>query len=659
MAGGQTAGHEAKEWRGGNLEGNICTTWCSPQMTATTNTAIKQMKHLLLLTVCNLLSFTLHCTATDPVVDLLSPTSTRPDYITFDKWHCGAGDFDKHLSHQLSESECPARMYEANLCCLAHDLCYVEVDKTQEYCDSAFCFCLNRTLSMPNTNYTLGCSNVAEGFCDIVQIFGAAAHSSAQKGLSATSTTSTTSSTTSTTTTPASSTTTTKVSTTTAASAADIVQFVTHNISLHCYSRELGKCLEDLHKCVISHSNQLADPSSQLSSDPLTSIWPACSDHFCKCASAKPVLNTLGYHKKDKQCESSLQIVCSELQPTRPVDSMHVNIQLWTTNVNYLGNGQSINSVITLLLLALLSMLTLVVLLFLIFKCYRRYKAKRSDGYGISAGAAAEFVSRARRHTLRKEENQEPGYITVVGGDAGLESYLQQSALNLLVLAFLALTLTPLASACCCCCDCCCCCCCCPCCCCCGGGGRKKRDLGTVLGVNGQKTTAIAPGSGRPAVDCNRACPAGELTIQGQQKHCEQKPSPNQQDGCLLNKRNKRQLRMANVFRRKSLPTCMLLILLVFFVNSFIVSPVDPLLLKRSVDDDQSITTVSSTSTASPTPTPLDSPPLEDQATTSTTQAPSNSTLPITNLEAAELAIEKLMQRMPADSGLSQSPYQG
>ncbi|KAI1703809.1 phospholipase A2-like protein Y52B11A.8 [Ditylenchus destructor] len=100
------------------------------------------------------------------------------------RWYCGASGFDRHLSHQLSEDSCPHRMYEANLCCLAHDLCYVEDGKTREECDAAFCFCLKRTLveTAQSNHSRSGCFNVADSFCQIMQIFGSAAHSQAKGG---------------------------------------------------------------------------------------------------------------------------------------------------------------------------------------------------------------------------------------------------------------------------------------------------------------------------------------------------------------------------------------------------------------------------------------------------------------------------------------------
>lgn len=67
------------------------------------------------------------------------------------------------------------------MCCLAHDVCYVE-HFSQEACDDAFCDCLNTMAEEARgTQYATGCADVSFTFCQIVRLFGHAAHESAHK----------------------------------------------------------------------------------------------------------------------------------------------------------------------------------------------------------------------------------------------------------------------------------------------------------------------------------------------------------------------------------------------------------------------------------------------------------------------------------------------
>ena len=62
------------------------------------------------------------------------------------------------------------------MCCLVHDICYTEEDKTQEECDVEFCRCLRRTLheaaeKQGNHTEAKGCDTVATSYCNLGAFF--------------------------------------------------------------------------------------------------------------------------------------------------------------------------------------------------------------------------------------------------------------------------------------------------------------------------------------------------------------------------------------------------------------------------------------------------------------------------------------------------------
>ncbi|KAL3085869.1 hypothetical protein niasHT_039033 [Heterodera trifolii] len=109
------------------------------------------------------------------------PKGPNSEIIAYDKWHCGATDFEKPLSHQVAKNDCPKRMFEADLCCRVHDMCYMEEQKSREQCDEAFCYCLERTVAQNANQTTNGCAGVSTSFCEIVKIFGGIAYLSSQE----------------------------------------------------------------------------------------------------------------------------------------------------------------------------------------------------------------------------------------------------------------------------------------------------------------------------------------------------------------------------------------------------------------------------------------------------------------------------------------------
>ncbi|KAI1713302.1 phospholipase A2-like protein Y52B11A.8 [Ditylenchus destructor] len=329
-------------------------------------------------------------------------TTPRPDFIPIERWHCGASDFDRHLSHQLSEDSCPHRMYEANLCCLAHDLCYVEDGKTQEECDAAFCFCLQRTLveTAQSNHSRSGCFSVADSFCQIVQIFGSAAHSQAKASKTTTPPPTTT-------TTVAPETSSAVVPVTTAAPPSKILEFMAENVSVQCYNNELAGCIEDLHTCMIEFGrkqqeiHKLGSPAS-VNADTLA-LWPVCSQKFCSCANRQPLLSQIGYQPtKDPSCQNSLELMCHTQEKKGP-NSVNVNIHLWSTNVQY---SNSPMETISIMLMIVAGLLSIVVIGYSLFMAYKVFIKRRRDGLEI---AGAQFVSRARRHTLPLRDT-EPAY---------------------------------------------------------------------------------------------------------------------------------------------------------------------------------------------------------------------------------------------------------
>ncbi|KAI6220875.1 hypothetical protein M3Y99_01583600 [Aphelenchoides fujianensis] len=119
-----------------------------------------------------------------------APSNTTTRFVPLDQWHCGSNDFDKWLAHETIKGDCPARMEEANNCCLVHDNCYME-DKTRAECDGAFCRCLDDALAL-----NAKCRNVAATYCTIVEMFGASAHENSKDYVKTSTTTTTTTTTT-------------------------------------------------------------------------------------------------------------------------------------------------------------------------------------------------------------------------------------------------------------------------------------------------------------------------------------------------------------------------------------------------------------------------------------------------------------------------------
>ncbi|KAL3094425.1 hypothetical protein niasHT_025901 [Heterodera trifolii] len=109
------------------------------------------------------------------------PKARDSEIIDYEEWNCGATDFEKPLSHQLAKEDCPKRMFEADLCCRVHDMCYMEEQKSREQCDEAFCYCLERTVAQNANQTTNGCAGVSTSFCEIVKIFGGIAYLSSQE----------------------------------------------------------------------------------------------------------------------------------------------------------------------------------------------------------------------------------------------------------------------------------------------------------------------------------------------------------------------------------------------------------------------------------------------------------------------------------------------
>ncbi|KAH7715122.1 Protein Y52B11A.8 [Aphelenchoides avenae] len=100
-----------------------------------------------------------------------------------EEWQCGATEWDKAIAHQLANESCPILMRDANMCCLAHDVCYAE-HFSQEACDQAFCECLNAMAEEARgTQYAMGCLDASQWFCFAVKMFGHSAHGSAKESV--------------------------------------------------------------------------------------------------------------------------------------------------------------------------------------------------------------------------------------------------------------------------------------------------------------------------------------------------------------------------------------------------------------------------------------------------------------------------------------------
>ncbi|KAH7694379.1 Protein C31H1.5, partial [Aphelenchoides avenae] len=78
--------------------------------------------------------------------------------------HCGAGRLSNFLTRLVAV---PCEVEQMDACCLEHDICYANADRSQAYCDAKFCSCLHAI----KTNFY--CSGFTQyGMCIIARGFG-------------------------------------------------------------------------------------------------------------------------------------------------------------------------------------------------------------------------------------------------------------------------------------------------------------------------------------------------------------------------------------------------------------------------------------------------------------------------------------------------------
>lgn len=74
---------------------------------------------------------------------------------------------------------------ETNDCCLKHDDCYDSLDSTKNFCDGAFCACLNvvrdEAQKGASVKEVFGCTALSTSFCDLVRDYGQGAYDAAQQ----------------------------------------------------------------------------------------------------------------------------------------------------------------------------------------------------------------------------------------------------------------------------------------------------------------------------------------------------------------------------------------------------------------------------------------------------------------------------------------------
>ncbi|KAL3094426.1 hypothetical protein niasHT_025902 [Heterodera trifolii] len=341
------------------------------------------------------------------------PKGPNSEIIAYDKWHCGATDFEKPLSHQVAKNDCPKRMFEADLCCRVHDMCYMEEQKSREQCDEAFCYCLERTVAQNANQTTNGCAGVSTSFCEIVKIFGGIAYLSSQelrtkqqkamakfeeeekqrKTMEMSSSTTpkpTTESTkpstaqskqhkqlqaaqaskpTNDTTPNASPTTSFPSAVHSTVSPAEIGQFVTHKFPLECFDNTLSFCTRQLHRCVSEQHSRRKSASSDGGSEDafLLSVQLAeCSSQFCACSSAESARARLASVPRPllggEQCAQSLAQICAQFEDEQGSKQYTgpTNVHYWSVSVNYSAFSANLGLVVTSVLLISLFLLLLV-----------------------------------------------------------------------------------------------------------------------------------------------------------------------------------------------------------------------------------------------------------------------------------------------------------
>ncbi|KAF7632690.1 hypothetical protein Mgra_00007910 [Meloidogyne graminicola] len=317
--------------------------------------------------------------------------SPRSEIVSFDHWHCGSDDFDRSISHQLAREQCPKRMFEADLCCIVHDACYMDEKRTRAICDEQFCHCLERTVARTNikgnNNKTeelkeTGCSEVSSTFCHIVNIFGGVAYSSSlnlikkqksameawekhekERKLKIEEEKKN------------------KVKNIKKESEKNVANNVYKLPLKDCSDKKLEECSAQLQQCTNNLQNKNAkngniEANGNSFALLLSAQLAECTNQFCKCSSLKMLKNS---ENKEKECVNNLATICAQFSEDfdgvlgkNEEKKKPTYLSLWSVNLNY-QNGQSVNYGLT-IIYTLIILLLLTIFTFILFKIAKSIK---------------------------------------------------------------------------------------------------------------------------------------------------------------------------------------------------------------------------------------------------------------------------------------------
>ncbi|KAL7071375.1 hypothetical protein ACQ4LE_009336 [Meloidogyne hapla] len=340
--------------------------------------------------------------------------SPRSEIVTYEHWHCGSDDFDRSISHQLAREQCPKRMFEADLCCVVHDACYMDETRNRAICDEQFCHCLERTVARSQNNNgnnkteeikENGCSHVSSTFCHIVNIFGGVAYASsvdlAKKQKAAMEAWE-------------------KQEAERKKKAKELMEADKKNKSKNigngdlvktngedkelnkdqnsvfvhkfplkdCSDKRLVECSVQLQQCTNNLQNKkLGDGNIEANGNSFALLLSAklaeCTNQFCKCSSTKLLTKNSNMEKNDKECVNNLASICAQFSDDfggilEQNAEKATYLSLWSVNL-YPQNGQNI-SIGMAVMCTLLAMLALTLFLYILSKIFNSIKSRFFNG---------------------------------------------------------------------------------------------------------------------------------------------------------------------------------------------------------------------------------------------------------------------------------------
>uniref|UniRef100_A0A914LYY7 Uncharacterized protein n=1 Tax=Meloidogyne incognita TaxID=6306 RepID=A0A914LYY7_MELIC len=367
--------------------------------------------------------------------------SPRSEIVAYEHWHCGSDDFDKSLSHQMAREQCPKRMFEADLCCVVHDACYMDETRNRQICDEQFCHCLERTVARSQNfngnNKTVeikenGCLDVSSTFCHIVNIFGGVAYASSvdlvNKQKAAMEVWE-------------------KQEAEKKKKAKELIEAekknksknvgdeaknkgdnkeankdeksaVIHKFPLKdCSDKRLVDCSVQLQSCTNNLQNKkLEEGNIEANGNSFALLLSAklaeCTNQFCKCSSTKLLTKI---EQNDKECVSNLANICAQFsddfggileQNFEKTKSTYLS--LWSVNLNHQTNQNSVGLTVMCTLLALLVITTFLYILTKIINLIKKRCGEKSTNKHKDY-----LKAKIRRNTLTNALRHVGG----VGGD--------------------------------------------------------------------------------------------------------------------------------------------------------------------------------------------------------------------------------------------------